>query len=273
MSGQGPGGGAGRLSPRAIILEILRNMRESAEEMYSHSVVPSFFQVYLHGRDFARLQPVFARLTADAKVALDNELANLNRVRLFDRFVAAKPARWEAGDREWKVEIFQDPDDEQPAGTVRIQSQLMLPALPGIRQGALTRFTITRTGDAPEPKNTPAAASSAGHTEDRPVLAEIRIVSGAAERTVLMKGDELLLGRGGPDIRVDVEIANPSVSEGHARIHYVRLAGMFYLENRGKYGTSVEGRQVAAGSEVSLGRRSRIGMANDTVLLEFIAMG
>lgn len=88
-----------------------------------------------------------------------------------------------------------------------------------------------------------------------------------------MTGPELLIGRGGPDVSVDMEIANPSVSEIHARIHHVMPAGVFFLENRGKYGTTVDGKPVPRGAEVSLGRRSRIGMANDSVFVEFIAMG
>jgi len=269
MSGGSSGGKTSRISARAIVSEILRNLREGAEEMYSHFVVPSFYQVFLHERDFSRLQPVLPRLIADAKYALDGELSALNRLRLVDRLVLGKPTRYEAADREWRIEVFQDPDEEQAPGTVRVRSQLLLPPKPGVREGSITRFTVTRTEDglpeAPPPPNPVAVDGS--------TVAEIKYFADGEERTCKMTGPELLIGRGGPEARVDVEISNPSVSEIHARIHLVQPAGVFFLENRGKYGTSVDGKAVPKGAEVSLGRRSRIGMANDMVFVEFIAMG
>jgi hypothetical protein len=258
-----------RLSPRTIIVEILRNMRESSEEMYSHCVVPSSYHVYLHERDFTRLQAVIPRLIADAKHALDCELSRMNRLRLVDRLIVGRPTRFEAADREWKIEIFQDPDEEQAPGQARIQSQLLLSPNLGIREGSITRFTVTRTDDAlPDTPSARGAIAVNGSP-----LAELKYFVAGEERTCRMTEPELLIGRGGPDAIVDLEISNPSISEIHARIHSVLPAGVFFLENRGKYGTTVNGKAVPKGAEVSISKRSRIGMAYDTVFVEFIAMG
>ena len=47
-------GDASKVTARDIIIEILHNMREGAEEMYSRVLVPSFYQVFLHEGDFQR---------------------------------------------------------------------------------------------------------------------------------------------------------------------------------------------------------------------------
>ena len=264
-------GDASKVTARYIIIEILHNMREGAEEMYSRVLVPSFYQVFLHEGDFQRLRPINAHLVSDARVALADALADLNRRKLIDRLVSGKPTKYECAGDEWRIEVFQDPDQELAPGAVRVQSQLLLPPRPGIREGAATRFTITRTEDVRLALD--EDAGPAGSTASGAVLAGFRYPTDAGERTVGMTRSEFLIGRGGPDCRVDIELSNPSVSEVHVRIRHNSLTGTFLLENCGRFGTTVDGREVPKGSEVVLPPSAKLGLANATSIVEFTAMG
>jgi hypothetical protein len=264
-------GEAAKVTARDIVIEIIRNMREGSEEMYSRVLVPSFYQVFLHEGDFQRLKPITAHLVSDARVALADALRDLNRRRLIDRLASGKPTKYECAGDEWRIEVFQDPDQELAPGTVRVQSQLLLPQRPGIREGAVTRFTITRTDDVRI--GVDDAGSSADARVNGAVLAEFKYPTEAGEITVGMTRPEFLIGRGGPDCRVDLELSNQSVSEVHIRIRHNSLTGAFLLENCGRFGTTVDGRGIPKGSEVVLPPKAKLGLANGTSIVEFAAMG
>lgn len=260
-----------RATARGIIIEILHNMHEGAEEMYSRVLVPSFYQVFLHEADFQRLRPITQHLIADAKIALAEALADLNQRRLIDRLVSGKATKYECAGDEWRIEVFQDPDQELLPSAVRVQSQLLLSPRPGLREGALTRFTVTRTEDVRLAAD--EAASLVGSKAGGSVLAEFRYATEAGEAKLDMTKSEFLIGRGGPDFRVDLVLPNPSVSEVHIRVRHNPLTGTFLLENCGRFGTTVDGRGVPKDSEVVLPPKARLGLANGTSIVEFTAMG
>jgi hypothetical protein len=255
---------AERVSAREVIAEITRNMRASWEELYLHVLVPSYYQVYLHGSDFDRLEPILPRVASDAKYALDIELANLNRLRFVDRLLSRALVRYESADREWRIELFPDPDDELQPGTVRVKSQLILPPRPGVA-GVTTRFNVTRSDQREDPAAPPAAAAVDLGDE---VLAEFTHNVDGVPVVIPMKKNEFTIGRGGPECPVDLEIANASVSEVHVRI-YRNPHGEFYIESRGRYGTTVGGADVPNGQVARLGLSARIGLARDMAVVDF----
>ena len=264
-------GKSSRVTVSDIITEILRNMREGVEEMYSRVLVPSVYQVFLQEADFQRLKPITARLVSDARIALADALANLNHHRLVDRVISGKPKKYECAGEEWRIEVFQDPDQELTPGAVRVHSHLVLPPRPGMREGAATRFTITRTEDIRLATNNRVGGT--GSKVNAGALAEFRYVTEVGERAITMTRPEFLIGRGGPDCQVDIELSNPSVSEVHVRIRHNSLTGAFLLENCGRFGTTVDGRGVPKGCEVVLPPKARLGLANGTSIVEFTAMG
>lgn len=257
-----------RASAQEIIAEIVRNMRESVEELYSHAVVPSFYQVFLHSADFGRLEPIVPRIITDAKNALDGELATLNRRRLFDRLVVGRARRYEPADRQWQIEFFQDPDEDQPRGSVRIRSQLLLPPRPGVGPGRITRFNVTCTDDLQDI----GGSSEPGTPNTDAALAEFTYRVDEVSRVVRMLKPEFLIGRGVADSPVDLVIPNPHVSDVHARVYHVPDTGIFYLENRGRYGTTVNDVELARGTEIRLGRSATIGLAHNQAIVEFRAV-
>lgn len=255
---------AERLSAREVIAEIVRNMHASWEEMYSHILVPSFYQVFLNRSDYERLEPVLSRVVSDAKNALDAELADLNRVRLVDRLVSRRTPRYESADREWRIELFRDPDEDLSPGAVKVTSQLVLPTRQGV-SGVSTRFNVTRSDQVDEP---PLSSSAVRRHSDDDVLAEFTHRVDGVPVIIPMRKTEFTIGRGGPECRVNLEIANASVSEIHVRI-YRGPDGEFCLENFGRYGTTVNGVDVPQGQMAKLGMSATIGMAKNAAVVGF----
>ncbi len=248
-------------SARDIIDEIVHNMHASCEELYSHVLVPSFYQVFLHASDFERIEPILSRIVSDAKKALDVELSKMNRVRLIGRVLGTARRRYEPADRAWRLELFKNPDQDQPRGTVKVVSQLMLPPRPGLGDGAATRFSVTRSDEArnemPPDNGEPSSPRAEFSIDGTPgICAMVR--------------PEFLIGRGGPDCRVDLVVANASVSEVHVRVYQNRDSS-FYLENRGRFGLKVDGIDVPRDTEIRLGSAARIDLANGSAIVQFRA--
>jgi len=70
---------------REIILEIVRNMRDGLEPLHYSTLAPSIYHVYLHPDDMERLRGIAPRIVDEARRALDEELASLNRTGLAER--------------------------------------------------------------------------------------------------------------------------------------------------------------------------------------------
>src|SRR5579871_2664792 len=77
---------------RDVILEILRNMREGLEPLQYSILAPSVFRVYLHADDLERLRGIIPRIAGEARRALEDEVAVLNRTTLGQKLrLASKP--------------------------------------------------------------------------------------------------------------------------------------------------------------------------------------
>lgn len=243
-------------------------MHASAEEMYSHVLVPSLYQVFLHAADYERLRPILDRVAADTKNALDAELARLNRVRLVDRLAARRSARYEPADRQWQVDLFPDADDEVAPGTVRVRSQLALP--PRLDAGGgKTQFRVNVTRSRMD------VPIDEAPTDGRWVMAIAQFTyntgTSAEPKRVPMTRPEFTIGRGGPGRKVDLVIAQDSVSEIHARISR-DANGAFYIHNLGRYGTALDGVDIPRGHKARLGLSARIELVGGSAVVEFRVM-
>jgi hypothetical protein len=252
---------------RHIIGEIVHNMHASGEELYSHTLVPSFYQVFLHTADFDRLEPIVARIVSDAKHALDIELAKANRTRVIDWLLGRTAVKYESADRSWRIELIRNPDEDQRRGTVKVVSQLTLPAKQSAGEGASTRFNVTRSDDDRDGSSRPAGNEPV-RDEETP-RAEFRVDGMLA--VARMVRWEFLIGRGSPDCPVDLAIASPSVSEVHVRVRQT-ADGVFYLENQGRFGTKVDGMEIPRGTEIRLSPVARIELANGSAIVKFTAL-
>jgi len=131
---------------RDIILEVVRNMREGLEPLHYTTLPPAIYHVYLHPEDFERLRGIFPRMLEETRQALDAELAELNRASLGERLkLARKPAsKVVAPDGGWRIEFFENTDDDVEAGDIVIYSELALPAKPEYGAGSMTKRINTR---------------------------------------------------------------------------------------------------------------------------------
>ena len=145
-----------RATGKDIILDIVENMRGYQEELLYSSVVPTAFEVHLHPDDYDRLEGIFPAIAAEARRALDDELARQNRRRgpewlrkLTRPGGPAQPAH-----DGWMVAFFRDENEELQPGEVVVDSRLTLPQAPELGAGTRTRrITTSRLGQQTSTKS------------------------------------------------------------------------------------------------------------------------
>jgi hypothetical protein len=140
---------ADRATGKDIILDIVENMRAYQEELLYSSVVPTAFEVHLHPDDYDRLEGIFPAIGAEARRALDEELARQNRRRVPDwlRKLTGPAGPAQPAHDGWTVSFFRDENDELQPGEVVVDSRLTLPQAPELGAGTRTRrITTTRLG-------------------------------------------------------------------------------------------------------------------------------
>lgn len=235
-----------RATGKDIILDIVENMRAYQEELLYSSVVPTAFEVHLHGDDYDRLSGIFAAIAAEARRALDEELARQNRrlgpqwLRKFTHTLG--PAQSSGG--AWNITFFRDENDELRPGDVVIDSRLTLPQSAELGSGTRTRrITTTRIGqqvstraqlsDAPldvvghlpdaPPPSPPAApppqtiervsvaadaapAEGTVRTPAPPVFATLTYEDNTGRHTHVVTRTQLVIGRGGAGYWVDLRL-------------------------------------------------------------------
>ena len=281
---------------RDIILEVVRNMREGLEPLHYTTLPPAIYHVYLHPEDFERLRGIFPRMQEETRQALDAEMAELNRASLGERLkLARKPAsRVVAPEGGWRVEFFENTDDDVAAGDIVIYSELALPAKTEFGAGSMTKRIATRrmAGELtasqkyearlPETKaETPA--ETLPETKAMEAYATIEYEDQTGRQTYRMAKNQIVIGRGGRDYWTDLKLTTlPDVSREHVRLRRDAESGEFFIKDLSRLGTSVNGAQIPTSVEfvdgekrdknveVKLPATARIGLA-DVVFLEFKA--
>jgi len=288
---------------RAVILEIVRAMRENLEPLVFSTIAPARFYVYLHPNDHERLEGIFPLLTEQAKRALDEEVKRANEKspadKLRDWLSKKAPAPPIELPREgWDIRFEPDLDGEMQPGDIAVASELFLPA-PAELAGSRTRrvTTIQSSGktsrreqifDMPVgagPSAPGGAATSLPASSEGTVFATLTYQDGQGPHRFSMTKNEIVIGRGGVGYWVDVKLqTSADISREHLRVRRDPASGRFYLKDLSTLGTTIDGRAVASsvevvegnkrdkGIEVPLPPHARIGLAG-LVFLQFDSGG
>lgn len=269
---------------RDIIREIIRNMREGLEPLHFTTLPPAIYHVYLHSGDYERLRGIFPRMQEETRQALDAELADLNRASLGEKLklarkVAAKVVAPEGG---WRVEFFENTDEDVETGDIIIYSELAMPAKPEFGAGSMTKRINTRR-TASETTATQKYEEKLPETKEMEAFATIEYEDQGGRKTYRMAKNQIVIGRGGRDYWTDLKLNTlPDVSREHVRLRRDAASGEFFIKDLSRLGTSVNGERIPTSVEFVDGERrdqnvevklpstSRIGLA-DVVFLDFKA--
>ena len=269
---------------RDIILEVVRNMREGLEPLHYTTLPPAIYHVYLHSEDFERLRGIFPRMQEETRQAHDAEMADLNRASLGERLkLARKPAsKVVAPDGGWRIEFFENTDDDVEAGDIVIYSELALPAKPEYGAGSMTKRINTRRL-AGELTASQKYEEQLPETKEMEAYAIIEYEDQTGRQTYRMAKNQIVIGRGGRDYWTDLKLTTlPDVSREHVRLRRDAESGEFFIKDLSRLGTSVNGEPIPTSVEyvdgekrdknveVKLPATARIGLA-DVVFLNFQA--
>jgi hypothetical protein len=283
---------------RDIILEVVRNMREGLEPLHYTTLPPAIYHVYLHPEDFERLRGILPRMRDETRQALDAEIAELNRASLEERLkLVRKPAsKVVAPDGGWRIDFFENTDDDVDAGDIVIYSELALPAKLEFGAGSLTKRINTRRmageltasqkyeeqrPDTPSEALRDALPDALPETREMEAYATIEYEDQAGRQTYRMAKNQIVIGRGGRDYWTDLKLTTlPDVSREHVRLRRDAQSGEFFIKDLSRLGTSVNGERIPTSVEyvdgekrdknveVKLPATARIGLA-DVVFLNF----
>ena len=269
---------------RDIILEVVRNMREGLEPLHYTTLPPAIYHVYLHSEDFERLRGIFPRMQEETRQALDAEMAELNRASLGERLkLSRKPSsKVVAPDGGWRVEFYENTDDDVEPGDIVIYSELALPSKPEFGAGSMTKRINTRrmsgalTAVQKYEEQLPP-------TKDMEAYATIEYEDQSGRQTYRMTKNQIVIGRGGRDYWTDLKLNTlPDISREHVRLRRDTETGEFFIKDLSRLGTSVNGKAIPTSVEfadgekrdknleVKLPAQARIGLA-EVVFLEFKA--
>jgi hypothetical protein len=278
---------AGRpATAREVILEIIRNMREGLEPLRYTTLAPAIYHVYLHPDDYERLRAIFPRMIEESRKALEEELGNLNRASLTERLkLGHKPApKVEAPDGGWRIEFFENTDDDVQPGDIVIYSELALPAKPEYGAGSMTKRISTRRLGG-ETTVSQKYEEQLPPTQPIDVYATIEYEDKKGRQTYRMTKNQIVVGRGGRDYWTDLKLTTlADVSREHVRLRRDPANGKFFIKDLSRLGTTVDGEKIPTSVEyvngekrdknveVILPEKARIGLA-DVVFLDFQAGG
>ena len=290
---------------REIILEIVRNLREGLEPLHYSTLAPVVYNVYLHPDDLDRLRGIVPKITDEARKALDDEVASLNRASISERLKITRRTepKITVPDGGWQIRILENTDDDVDPGDIVIYSELALPAKPEFGAGSMTKRIATRrlggtlsssssydkpvvAAAADSVTLPPATASStqAGPNEMAGALAVIEYEDRGGRKLFRMTKDQIVVGRGGRDYWTDLKLDTlPDVSREHFRLRR-DAGGKFFLKDLSRLGTTINGEPAPSSVEfvdgekrdrnleVAVPEKARIGLAG-VLYLEFRSIG
>jgi hypothetical protein len=280
---------ASKITGDDIISELIRNADAGWFKVRYTILVPCIFNVYLHPRDYELIQPIAVLIQEEAVHALKEHLSDLNKPRSARPFVkrigsAGGPSpEYKILEKQWMVQFHADQEERLRPGEIEVYSELGSARPKDFGAGAMTTF-ITRhhAGDPPT-----VAGGSEGARDQAPakaVLARLRYQDSGTDKTFVMTSEEIVIGRGGKAVWVDLKLEGPAdVSREHCRIRRDPKTGTFFIKDLSQFGTTVNGasipnsvERVEGGEKVDRNREvllpspARITLA-DVCTLEFEA--
>ena len=270
---------ASQITGDDIISELIRNADAGRFKVRYTILVPCIFNVYLHRRDYELIQPIAELIQDEAVRALKEHLSNLNKPRTPRPFSKREPRpEYKILEKQWIIQFHGDQEERLRPGEIEIYSELGSARPKEFGAGAMTTFiTRNNAGD-------PAAAAGTSESSHRPVLARVRYRDSGVDKTFAMTSEEIVIGRGGKAVWVDLKLEGPpDVSREHCRIRHEPKTGAFFIRDLSQFGTTVNGtpipisvdlveggEKVDRNREVLLPSPARITLA-DVCTLEFEA--
>jgi hypothetical protein len=253
---------------RDIILALVDNMRESREPLLYNVLVPSHYDVYLHRDDYERLSTVFPRIREEAKKALTEELGRLGK-KGFSLIpgLKAKPPKHETAEGDWYVKFHPDEDEELAPGDILVDSRLALPPAQDYGVGSKTQRTVTvRSGGETSKLKRPSENPQPGAT----ALAKLSYQDRDGQKhEYLMTSAEIAVGRGGRTEYCDLQLEAPAdISRQHFYLRRDAETREFFIQDVSRFGTSVDGKNLAPKEWVRIPPKAMIRLA-DKVVIEF----
>jgi hypothetical protein len=276
------------VTPAEIIDLILIEFRAEILEMRYSNLVRSVFQVYLGGRDLKRLGPVLERTNAEAKRALNEELAQLNKRKLRLPGFPQNQKRYEVVGEGWVIDFHENTDDDVDDNPLIVQSEFAPSASsassassaaaddPDERVGTDT-VRITRKQVSGLTQTTTETTRSPNLMTRKPsgiVFATLDYSDERGQQQYEMTKERIKVGRGAADCWVDLRLyAKQDISREHIQVRHDSASGKFFLKDLSTYGTTLDGKRVPpsierlGGSEtdhnieVPLPPKAKIGLA------------
>jgi len=257
----------GKLSGQSVIGELLRNMELGRFDLAYSVLLPCVFSVYLHPEDHARLSGVFGLIADDARKALRNRVANLNkRPTMLGLNLRKTPKEYKIACREWVIEFLSNV--EVPFGDVEIHSELNETVEPGFR-GTKTTL-MNREPSVTGQVRTVIPPSQTRKSADR-VFAEVQYVDDSGPQTFLMTQNQVSVGRGGEGHLMDLALyASDDVSREHMQLKRDPGTGVFLIIDTSTNGTWLNGKRLKKNTEEPLPDAAEIGLA-EVLTLSFRA--
>ena len=231
-----------------IISELIRNTDAGCFKVRYTILVPCIFNVYLDPRSYEVIEPIADLIREEAVRALKEHLADLNKPRTAGPFGrrfgsgAGPLPEYKILEKQWVIQFHGDQEDRLRPGEIEVYSELGSARPKEFGAGAMTTF-ITRhhAGDQPT-ANIEGARRQMPAT---PVLARVRYRDSGIDKTFVMTSEEIVIGRGGKAVWVDLQLEGPAdVSREHCRIRRDGQTGTFFIRDLSHFGTTVNGAAI-----------------------------
>ena len=257
----------GKLSGQSVIGELLRNMELGRFDLAYSVLLPCVFSVYLNPDDHARLSGVFGLIADDARKALRNRVAQLNRrPSVLGVNLGKAPKEYKIACRDWVIDFLSNV--EVPLGDVEIHSELNETVEPGFR-GTKTTL-MNREPSVTGQVRTVLPASQTRKSADA-VFAEIQYVDDSGPQTFLMTQNQVAVGRGGEGQLMELALyASDDVSREHLQLRRDPGTGVFLIIDKSTNGTCLNGKRIKKNAEEPLPDAAEIGLA-EVLTLSFRA--
>lgn len=228
-----------------IISELIRNADAGRFKVRYTILVPCIFNVYLHPQDLEVIRPIAELIQEEASRALQEHLASLNKPRaarpLAKRFGLAgeEGPEYKTLEKQWSIHFHADQEERLRPGEIEIYSELGSSRPKDFGAGAMTTL-ITRHNAQERTSGTVQSESAKA-----PVLARLRYHNSGKENTFAMIGEEIVIGRGGKAVWVDLKLEGPAdISREHCRIRRDPKTRAFFIKDLSQFGTKVNGTSI-----------------------------
>ncbi len=238
-------GVAGQITGDDIISEMIRNADAGCFKVRYTVLVPCIFNVYLHPRDHELIQPIVDLIREEAVRALQEHLSRLNKpgaaFPLAKRFglTGERRPEYKILENQWSIQFHADQEERLRPAEIEIYSELGSTRPKDFGAGAMTTL-ITRNN----PRDAATVAARRDFTDQR-VLARLRFRDSGKDNTFAMTADEIVVGRGGKAVWVDLKLDGPAdISREHCRIRRDPKSGTFFIKDLSQFGTTVNGASI-----------------------------